>query len=449
MSEPIAYGIDFGTTNSAIAVAYPDSVSVIDVEQEDPTTQLPSIVYLHRDGLEAAGTSAVRNYLASGSQKTRCGDCSLVMRDRDGASSDCHQYRRGSGCNDSRLLSGLKEHLADRDLESTHSWARDFEVADLVAIIIRQLKATADRALGADVRRAVLGHPVNYPGTEGGRYQELQDFALGRLVAAAERAGFDEVVTFPEPAAALVDERLSNGTVLALDFGGGTFDAAIVRFRGDEGEVVALQGANIGGTLFDAELFKCKVEPFFHLADDVATPTGSARIPAYIRNQLRTMSGAKFLLNDSNVPAVLRDFRSGPYSDQAQMLEEILFGGHVYAFYRAIESAKIQLSAIDETTIELHRPGIDISIPVTRSELENEIEPHLRTLQSVILKTFEQAQIAPEAVDGVIRTGGSSSVPMFVEMLAEMIPEDRIQSRDPFDTVVHGLGSQARLVWGS
>lgn len=449
MSEPIAYGIDFGTTNSAIAVAYQDSVSVIDVEQVDPTTQLPSIVYLHRDGLETAGTNAIRNYLASGSQKTRCGNCSLVMRDREGSSSDCRQYRRGSGCNDSRLLSGLKEHLADRGLRSTHSWAKDFELADLVAIIIRQLKTTADRALGVDVKKAVLGHPVNYPGTEGDDYQELQEFALGRLVSAAERAGFEEVVTFAEPAAALVDEQLSDGVVLALDFGGGTFDAAIVRFENDEGEVIALQGANIGGALFDAELFRCKVEPFFHLTEDVTTPNGPVRIPAYIRKELGTMSGAKFLLNDSSVPSLLRDLQAGPYAAKARMLEEILFGGHIYAFYQAIESAKIRLSSNEETTIDLHRPGIDIALPVTRSELETAIEPYLRTLRDVILRTFEQARVEPSSIDGVIRTGGSSSVPMFVKMLAEIVPEDKIESRDPFDTVVHGLGSQARLVWGT
>ena len=112
-------------------------------------------------------------------------------------------------------MSGLKEHLSDTDLQQTHSWARDFTIPELVAVILRRLKRAADRHVGVDVRRVVLGHPVNFPGTEGTNYRVRQGFALDRLEDAAQLAGFEEVSTFPEPAAALVDEQLENGIVLA------------------------------------------------------------------------------------------------------------------------------------------------------------------------------------------------------------------------------------------
>jgi molecular chaperone DnaK (HSP70) len=52
-------------------------------------------------------------------------------------------------------------------------------------------------------------------------------------------------------------------------------------------------------------------------------------------------------------------------------------------------------------------------------------------------------------VDLVIRTGGSSNVPAFVETLTELFGADRVQARHSFDSVAHGLGSQAQLLWAS
>ena len=56
---PVGYGIDFGTTNSSIAIAYPDRVEVVSVEAGTLPEVLPSIVYLHRDKNRAAGQDAV------------------------------------------------------------------------------------------------------------------------------------------------------------------------------------------------------------------------------------------------------------------------------------------------------------------------------------------------------------------------------------------------------
>ena len=428
--DPIAYGVDFGTTNSAISIAYADHVEVLPVETQAPETQLPSIIYLHRATGEASGSEAVRAYLASGSRKTRCSDCSLV--DHTLRLSDCRQYKPGGSCHDARLMSGLKEHLSDAGLPGTSSWAQAFAVPDLVGVILRRLKRAADRHVGADVRRVVLGHPVNFPGTEGASYQTLQQVALDRLEQAAQVAGFEECALFPEPAAALVDEQLDHGTVMALDFGGGTFDAALVRFGSEGGTVVALQGADVGGELFNAELFDAKIVPSIGL--------DRAGVPAYIQSRLRTMGGATFLMNDSNFWMSIQD---------VDVLREVFSGGHVFNFYRAIEDAKIRLSTAGETRIELHRPGVDIDIPVTRGELEVRLRPHIDLVSEVILRTLTQAGESANSVDLVIRTGGTSNVPAFVDMITDLFGAEKVQARHSFDSVAHGLASQAQLLWGN
>ena len=229
-SEPVAYGIDFGTTNSSIAVAYRDRIEVIPVESGNTPEILPSIIYLNRDKNRAAGQEAIEQFLVTGSRKTSCGRCNLVHvigRHRESA---CRQFRPGSGCKDARLISGIKSDLSESDFISTHSWATDFTLTDLVSVIMRRLKIVADRATGANVRRVVLGHPVVFVGAEGSDYRNRQAIAEQRLKDAAVEAGFNEVVLLDEPAAAVINEDLPEGYALAADFGGGTFDVAVIKF---------------------------------------------------------------------------------------------------------------------------------------------------------------------------------------------------------------------------
>jgi len=115
-SRLLGYGIDFGTSNSAVAIAYDDRVEVVPLGS---SRTLPSFVYLHRAGRRAAGEDAVRTFLKSGHEKTDCWNCSLAPYGWD---TDCRQYRKGGGCNDARLLSlylskGLLPEVRMKDKE--------------------------------------------------------------------------------------------------------------------------------------------------------------------------------------------------------------------------------------------------------------------------------------------------------------------------------------------
>ena len=109
-------------------------------------------------------------------------------------------FRRDGGCNDARLINGVKHDLAKPGFTGTNSWCTDFPVAELVAVVIRRLKSAAERATGERLERVVLGHPVVFAGA---RDPESQAEGLARLRRAAELAGFREVGFLPEPQAAL------------------------------------------------------------------------------------------------------------------------------------------------------------------------------------------------------------------------------------------------------
>jgi hypothetical chaperone protein len=447
-SEPVAYGIDFGTTNSSIAVAYRDRIEVIPVESGSTPEILPSIVYLNRDRNRAAGQEAIEQFLITGSQKTACGRCSLVHVIDGHRESACRQFRPGSGCHNARLISGIKSDLAETDFISTHSWATNFTLTDLVSVIMRRLKIEADRATGANVRRVVLGHPVVFVGAEGPNYRQRQGTAEQRLQDAAAQAGFNEVVLLDEPAAAVINEDLPEGYALAADFGGGTFDVAVIKFAPDGGDVVALAGVDIGGEQFDRLLFQTKVAPALHLNDDYEVRSGVQRsLPHQFRKRMSTLSGLKNLLSDPSTVSTLAEFRGAKDGKRLAAVETILYGGYAYQFYRAIEQAKIALSTAPSSVIDFHRPGIDISIPVRRNEFEDLISAPMEAVRAEILRAVHDAGVAPEDIGLVLRTGGSSSIPAFVRILEDIFDPSVIQERPVYTTVVSGLAMYALGLW--
>lgn len=447
MNGALAYGIDFGTSNSSLSVAYEDRVEVVELGGTIPSV-MPSIVYLHRDGNRAAGEDAVQQYLVTGSKKTSCSKCSLV--DHDLMISDCGQYKQGEGCLDSRLPVSVKSELAQPDFVSTHSWAHDFSLQDLVAVVLKELKRRGDRYCGADVRRLVLGHPVAFVGSEGPEFVRRQDKAEDRLQEAAALAGFEEVVLVAEPAAAVIDEQLEAGIAMAVDFGGGTFDVAIIEFTEKGGEVIALEGAEVGGELFDKVLFESKVAPALGFQQVYTDGRGKERtMPHWFKNRFFTLGDAMHLLSDPSVPGLIREYKTFIGGESLYQIEEILYGGQAYNFYKAVEKAKIELSSSAQTTIEVHRPGINISVPVRREEFEALIAPHLEVIFGQIQAALDSKQIDAGDVSLVLRTGGSSSIPAFVEGLESMFGAAMVSERPVYTTVVHGLGTYAQMEWST
>ena len=248
--KPLGYGIDFGTSNSAVSVAYADRVEVLKM--------LPSFVYLHRSGLRQAGSEGIKTFLTSGHEKTDCWRCPLAPYGWD---PDCRQYRKGGGCNDARLLSGVKHELAKIGFAGTNSWATDFSVSALVSVVLARLKTDADAATGDDCRRLVLGHPVVFAGADRAHLEESEAEAFKRLREAAIEAGFEEVEFMAEPVAAVVGEKEHARVEVAVDFGGGTFDVAVMDSRDAAPRISGTAGVAVGGEILDGVLFETVVGP--------------------------------------------------------------------------------------------------------------------------------------------------------------------------------------------
>lgn len=439
MRHPVGYGVDFGTSNSSAAVAFADgSVELVPVAAGLMPHSLQSITYLHRNGNRLAGEEGVNEFLVTGSHRTRCEDCPLVVNDLWGKYSDCRHYAGGGRCNNARLMHGLKSLLSNEVFKVTHSWALDFEMADLVAVILKDLARRAEALYGEIPSRVALGYPVAFVGTEGNNFEALQELAEQRIHDAASAAGFSEIELIPEPAAAVIGQPLAPGYSVALDFGGGTFDVAVVKVldSSGEGEVVALQGAAVGGNEFDGLLFDLCIAPQI---------PGFGDLPFSYRSELRTLTGIRALLSDPEFERALARLRS--QGGAADMLFQIVFGGHAYAFYKAIEMAKLKLSSAMTAEISFERPGISINASVSRRDFEELIANHMFAVEKAIDNALDEAGIGANDIHTVVRTGGSSDIPMFLGMVQRKFPSATVRPLPIYTAVVEGLGRIAAERW--
>jgi len=387
-------------------------------------------VYLHRGGKRAAGEEAVRTFLKSGHEKTDCWNCALAPYGWD---TDCRQYRKGGGCNDARLLSGVKHELAKVGFAGTNSWATDFTVGSLVAVVLKRLKTEADATLAGASKRVVIGHPVVFAGADPQQRAASDAEAFSRLEMAAVEAGFEEVAFLPEPAAAVIGELTHRGVEIAVDFGGGTFDVAVMDARDREPRIAATAGVAVGGEMLEGVLFETIVGPAL----------GLEVLPNWLFNELRTSSSVRLLMADPGIPAILA--RIG--SKAAELVHALLYEGHAYDFYKAIEATKIALSGSE--TAELSFPPLGLNVTVRRSAFEAMIRPELDMVREAIGRALDAAGIQPADVERVLMTGGSAYIPAFRADLAQTFGADHLEQRDAFTAVVHGLGVRAQQLWGS
>lgn len=445
----VGYGLDFGTSNSTLAVAYDDKDEV-DVVAVDDRSSLPEVratlLYLDRDELELTGSRGAQNFMIRGAASTLCSHCSKAPRVGGEVLTDCRQYAPGSGCSDSRLLAGLKFELADPGFASTHSWGHDYDVEVLVGRILRDLKTQGDRHTGSVVDRVVVGHPFVFHGAEGPSYRRHQALALGRLERAARQAGFTEVVLLPEPQAAALVEDADQGLVVTTDFGGGTFDVSVIDFDSDPARVIAVEGATVGGELIDAALFDVFIRPVLGLGATYRSQSGATlTIPAHVQTRLRSLSELKHLMRDRNVAVLVRDLAT--HGVDVRFLEHLLYGGQAYSFFRSIEQAKLALSAGQDASLDLRRIGVDHTIDISQADFAGLVLPFIEETRTTILRALTKAGRVPTEVSYAVRTGGSSQLPAYQEMLAELFGPTKVVARDPFTTVVKGLALEAQGRW--
>ena len=134
---------------------------------------------------------------------------------------------------------------------------------------------------------------------------------------------------------------------------------------------------------------------------------------------------------------------TGAAQRQVRALIALVRGNHGWPLFREIERAKIGLSTRERERIVFFADAIAIDEPLPRREFEALIGRRVRQAERCIDDALAAAGLAPSAIDAVVRTGGSSTIPHFQRLLTETFGADKLRFQDAFTSVVTGLALSA------
>ncbi|HET9910541.1 MAG TPA: Hsp70 family protein [Anaerolineales bacterium] len=439
----IKVGIDFGTSNSGVAVYDGQHVRLLPV---DPKNVIPEVIktvlYITRDYRTSIGQEAVENYYRDNVNRHRhyvkqwAGEIDVYGGDMHYVR-DIYVYV--DELKPGRLLQYLKTALRKEDYAGTQIFERYFTVGDLAKTYLSLLKQRAEDVLGEPIHSVTLGRPVKFSESP-----EQDHKAQETLRQAAHEAGFQDVDFELEPIAAALDyEQSITGpqNVVIFDFGGGTLDIAVMRL-GDARKraVYASGGVDIAGSDFDRTIIEKRMLPHFGLGHVRHHPEILEMIHA-----IPDWMALPELGTPINKNILEKAIQAGTAPIQVKALQGLIYNDLAFTFYNRVEAGKIALSSDGATIISLEDKDIALWELYTRHQFETDIQHYLVDVERVLLKTIAQSGLEPAQIDAVVKTGGSSNIPLFTEMLARIFGNEKVKKSSSFTSVVAGLAIKARM----
>jgi hypothetical chaperone protein len=431
-AQPGFVAIDFGTSNSAVALPQgPHGVQLVALEPGQPT--MPTAVFYRAD-TPAQQLEADRLY----------GRAAVAA------------YVEGI---DGRLMRSMKSILGSSLLDqSTDIGAgRAVRYRDVVTGYLRHLKQKAEAEAGHPVDRAVLGRPVFFVDDEPARDAQAQ----AALQAAAHHVGFHEVQFQYEPIAAALDyeSRVSREQrVLVADIGGGTSDFSLVRVgparRGRaerRDDILANHGVHKAGTDFDRHVELAAILPL--LGYRALRPAKAGEAPREVPSGVYFDLATWHLINTVYAPARVAELRGmkGWYAEprhHARLMNTVQERlGHALA--AAAEQAKIDVATTGHAQIDLHLLEAQLAASLQEDQAADALETDLAHIVTAARETARQAGVAPQDVDALYFTGGSTGLKPLVQRIAACFPAAEQVRGDRFASVAQGLGLHARAVFGA
>ncbi|MBD9400333.1 Hsp70 family protein [Comamonas sp. CMM02] len=404
-------GIDFGTSNSAMAWRTAGSTAQL-VPLEGRAAAMPTALFFnYEDRTTHYGRDAMHQYLAG---------------------------------EEGRLMRSLKSLLGSsllQDKTAVHGQLVSYQ--DVIAMFLKHLAQQAQQHMGGMPERVVLGRPVHF--VDGNPERDAQ--AQTSLQAAAHTAGFQDVAFQLEPIAAALDyeQRLSQeACILVVDIGGGTSDFTVVRLgpqhagkRDRSQDILATTGVHIGGTDFDHRLNVAQVQPLLGLGHQ--GPSGR-EVPSRTFYDLSTWHLIQWLYS----PKALRDAEAmrNDYSDRnlharlMRVLQEQ--AGHRVA--DAVEQGKISASSMAATAaLDLGWLEAGLAAQITPEGLAQHLQLLLADVVKCAQECVQAAGLQNDQVTALYLTGGSSALQTLRDALGVAFPGVPQVAGDLFGGVASGL----------
>lgn len=415
MTTSVFCGIDFGTSNSSLAVANQDNVFLVPVENDNQT--IPSAMFFARkDNHAYFGREATERFLT-----------------------------RQPG----RLMRSLKRVLGSSAMrQGTMVNGELMKFDQIIAAFLDQMKRKAEADCGTELRHVVMGRPVHFVDNDPAADQRAEN----ELKQIARNLGFEHVGFQFEPiAAAFAHEAGVTGEKLAMvvDLGGGTSDFTIIRLSRDNAskhdrneDILANTGVRLGGNDFDRDLSLAEMMPELGFRSKYGMK--NLEVPSYHYFDLSEWSKVNFLYTNRilfQAKQLLRETHDPVrYGRLISVLEQET--GH--AVLAETEKIKIGLASSENFAAALDFIDQDLRIDVARKDFDAAINTKTERIVQSARECLQAAGVTPERIGLVIMTGGSTEIPLIQHQFRQLFPDAEWSEENKLSSVGLGLAYDAR-----
>lgn len=369
----IDYGIDLGTTNSVISRM--DRGEAVIIKSDTLKDTMPSCVYFNRKQAVQVGDAAMNNFSRD----------KIITMKRGGAD-------EGNGFIEFKRTMGT-----DKKYFSPHM-KQEFSSEELSAEVLKTLRSFVT---DEDIKSVIITVPAAFKANQ-----------IDATRRAAELAGFPYSEFLQEPVAAAMAYGLVNdisGYWLVFDFGGGTFDVALLEVKDGITKVVDTDGDNyLGGKNLDLAI-----------------------------------------LDEVLLPEIRREFNIESYEESDLKLQSLK---NILKIY--VERAKIALSFNDAFNIltdlgdlpdDDNGDEIELDITLTQDDMRSICAPYFQKTIDITKNLLERNNITANNLASLVLVGGSTYSPILREMLEQQIKKPDT-SIDPMTVVSRGAALYASTV---
>lgn len=415
----ISCGIDFGTSNSSIAIDKDGEISLVPVENAQVT--IPSAIFFQRSDNKAFyGRMAVNLFF-----------------DRQ----------------DGRFMRSLKRVLGTPLMkQGTLVNGASMNFSSIITSFLKHIKNKADAVAGQELEHVVMGRPVHFVDNDPAADARAQD----ELRAIAQRIGFKHIEFQFEPiAAAFAHEAQLSGEKLAIvaDLGGGTSDFTVIRLSNQyihkadrSSDILANTGIRVGGNDFDKELSLAAIMP--ELGYRSTYGEKYLEVPLKPFHDLAEWSKVNFLYTPKIIQQVRQLLHQSHDKKRYRRLLNVLEHETGHTLLAAAEGAKIALSDQYEYKALFDFIEEDFSIGIQRSVFEEAIREDVDKIAASARQCLMEAGVRNEDIDLVILTGGTTEVYSVQAEFKRLFPNAAIADENKLSSVGLGLAYDSQNKFG-
>lgn len=347
---------------------------------------------------------------------------------------------------ETRFIQSFKSFAAAASFTETQILGRRYLFEDLLSAFLLRLCDHAGDDLASLPKRVIVGRPVTFAG--GAPDEEL---ALRRYETAFQRLGFTEILYSYEPVGAaffFARELTQDATVLVGDFGGGTSDFSIIRFSRENGEVrstpLGRSGVGVAGDAFDYRIIDNLVSPELGKGSSYTSFGKILPIPNRYYSTFARWDQLALMRASREMREIRKLVREAVEPEKIERLVEVLDENYGYLLYRSVSALKETLSSQTSAQFRFEAGSISIVRDVAREEFEGWISPELGLIETAVDAALADAGLEAGQIDRIFLTGGSSLVPAVRDIFHRRFDPSRIESGSELESIASGLALMGR-----